>query len=64
MRFHDDVRINEHGTMMSSRGASKIAWMCDSVCREQIGHVSNSETEDVGQWADGDMSRVDGRSNR
>lgn len=50
--------------MMSSPGTSQIDWMRDSVCREQIGHVFNGETEYVGQLADGDMSSFDGQSNR
>ena len=48
VRFQDDVRVNEHGAMMSSHRTSQINWMRDSVRREQIRHVFNGETEDVG----------------
>ena len=48
VRLQDDVRVNEHGAMMSSHRTSHINWMRDSVCREQIRHVFNGETENVG----------------
>ena len=61
-RFQDNVRVYEHGTMMSRHRSSQIDWMSDAVRREQIGHIFNGEAEHAGQAADGDMSGFDGQS--